>query len=226
MTAAAPKTVLTGCLAPIDRNGLEQLIVNGKANPKVIKTLKCKTVAEGKFRHANYIRNLPPYIVDEPPGLLGDDTAPNPSEASLGYLESLLPMVVGSVDRLEEMPERVAFVFGWQAARAADLVTAEPDGARAIGAFAAEVANRGPLDRDAFRAAAARVREVTGLKGRALFHPIRAALTAADSGPELDLAVPAIDRGARLGPAFGLAPVLSCAARARRVAELTGAGHR
>src|SRR5580658_4037911 len=90
MTAVAQKTVLTGCLAPIDKEGLEQLIVNSKANPKVIKTLKCKTVAEGKFRHANYIRNLPPYIVDEPPGLLGDDTAPNPSEASLAALGSCL----------------------------------------------------------------------------------------------------------------------------------------
>jgi len=90
MTAAAQKTVLTGCLAPIDKNGLEQLIANSKANPKVIKTLKCKTVAEGKFRHANYIRNLAPYIVDEPPGLLGDDTAPNPSEASLAALGSCL----------------------------------------------------------------------------------------------------------------------------------------
>src|SRR5213078_2377948 len=58
MTAVAQKTVLAGCLAPIDKNGLEQLIANGKANPKVIKTFKCKTVAEGKFRHANYIRNL------------------------------------------------------------------------------------------------------------------------------------------------------------------------
>src|ERR1700750_468075 len=90
MTAVAQKTVLTGCLAPIDKGGLEQLIINGKANPKVVKTLKCKTVAEGKFRHANYIRNLPPYIVDEPPGLLGDDTAPNPSEASLAALGSCL----------------------------------------------------------------------------------------------------------------------------------------
>ena len=79
--APEPATALTGCLAPIDKAGLEMLIANGKANPQVIKTLKCKTVAEGKFRHANYIRNLPAYIVDEPPALLGDDTAPNPSEA-------------------------------------------------------------------------------------------------------------------------------------------------
>ena len=30
------------------------------------------------------------YIVDEPPGLLGDDTAPNPSEASLAALGSCI----------------------------------------------------------------------------------------------------------------------------------------
>ena len=90
MAVAAEKVVLTGCLAPIDKGGLEKLIENGKANPKVIKTLKCKTVAEGKFRHLNFIRNLPPYIVDEPPALLGDDTAPNPSEASLAALGSCL----------------------------------------------------------------------------------------------------------------------------------------
>lgn len=88
--------VLTSCLAPdeglapIDKEGLGKLIEAGKANPKAIKTLKCKTVAEGRFRHLNFIRDLPPYIVDEPPGLLGDDTAPNPSEASLAALGSCL----------------------------------------------------------------------------------------------------------------------------------------
>lgn len=84
--------VQTSCtrLDPIDKKGLEELIKAGKANPDVIKTLKCKTVAEGKFRHANYIRNLPAYIVDEPPTLLGEDTAPNPSEALLAALGSCL----------------------------------------------------------------------------------------------------------------------------------------
>ncbi len=99
MSNSQASVVLTGCLAPeptsdglapIDREGLEKLIANGKANPQAIKTLKCKTVAEGRFRHLNFIRDLPPYIVDEPPGLLGDDTAPNPSEASLAALGSCL----------------------------------------------------------------------------------------------------------------------------------------
>jgi uncharacterized OsmC-like protein len=53
-------------------------------------TVKCRTVLEGKFRHLNYIRNLSAHIVDEPPGLLGDDTAPNPTEALLAALGSCL----------------------------------------------------------------------------------------------------------------------------------------
>lgn len=79
-------TAMTGCLAPIDKDGLDALIEKGRANPGAIKTLKCRTVAEGRFRHLNMIRDLPPYIVDEPPALLGDDTAPNPSETSLAAL--------------------------------------------------------------------------------------------------------------------------------------------
>jgi uncharacterized OsmC-like protein len=82
------RTAVTGCLAPIDKEGLDKLIAANKANPDVIKTLKCKTVAEGRFRHLNFIRSLPPHVIDEPPGLLGDDTAPNPSEAVLAALGS------------------------------------------------------------------------------------------------------------------------------------------
>jgi hypothetical protein len=100
------------------------------------------------------------------------------------------------------------------------LLRGEADGGRVVESFAAAVADRGPLDRDSFRQAAARVRETTGLKGRALFHPIRVALTAADSGPELDLAVPAIDRGAELAGRGGIRPIPSCATRAADVSRL------
>ncbi|GAB6051703.1 OsmC family protein [Magnetospira thiophila] len=83
-------TAMTACLLPIDKNGLNGLIEKSKENPQAIKTLKCKTIAEGKFRHLNMIRDLEPYIVDEPPVLLGDDTAPNPSEAALAALGSCI----------------------------------------------------------------------------------------------------------------------------------------
>lgn len=71
----------------IDPKGLAELSAKGRSDPRALRTVKCRTVAEGrKFRHLNYVRNLPAHIVDEPPGLLGDDTAPNPTEALLAAL--------------------------------------------------------------------------------------------------------------------------------------------
>jgi hypothetical protein len=67
------------------------------------------------------------------------------------------------------------------------------------------------------------VRERTGQKGRALLHPMRIALTGERDGPELDLAVPAIDRGAVLGDGSGVAPIPGCRERAAAVAAALGA---
>jgi len=142
-------------------------------------------------------------------GLVGE-AAPGAAEA----IGAVLSMAVGAVDRLEEVPERVSFVFAWDATAAGRLVAAEPDGARVVAAFADEIANEGPLTRESFRAAAARTRAATAVKGRALFHPIRVAMTGWDSGPELDLALPAIDHVAAALPG-----VPSCAERARRVGK-------
>jgi uncharacterized OsmC-like protein len=77
-------------LTAIDKNRLNALIDKGKSDPKQVRTLKCRTVTETRFRQLNFIRNLPPHVVDEPPQLLGDDTAPNPSEALLAALGSCL----------------------------------------------------------------------------------------------------------------------------------------
>ncbi|MBE0471036.1 MAG: OsmC family protein [Methyloprofundus sp.] len=81
---------IPSCLRPIDNEGLKSLSEQGKANPDTIKTLKSKTVLEGQFKNLNYVRGLDPIIVDEPPGLLGEDTAPNPSEMALLSLGSCL----------------------------------------------------------------------------------------------------------------------------------------
>ncbi len=121
---------------------------------------------------------------------------------AMDYLASLLPLAVGSVDRLEEITDRVRFVFAYDAAAALArpeiaAVLHEPGAREVIAALAVEIT--GPLlDRDAFRAMANRVKERSGQKGKSLFHPIRAALTGESGGPELDLAVPAIDRGSML----------------------------
>ncbi|AFY70019.1 OsmC family protein [Thalassoporum mexicanum PCC 7367] len=80
------KTTIT----PISKEGLVGLADKAKEDPTKIGTLKVKTVCESKFRNLNYIRDLPVHVVDEPPTLLGDNTAPNPSEANLAALGSCL----------------------------------------------------------------------------------------------------------------------------------------
>jgi len=71
----------------IDPAGLRALAEKGKSDPSAVRTVRCRTVAEGrKYRHLNYVRDLPAHIVDEPAALLGDNTAPNPTEALLAAL--------------------------------------------------------------------------------------------------------------------------------------------
>jgi hypothetical protein len=48
------------------------------------------------------------------------------------------------------------------------------------------------------------------------------ALTGEAGGPELDAAVPAIDRGAELPPSSGLSPITGCRERAAAFAALLG----
>jgi hypothetical protein len=69
------------------------------------------------------------------------------------------------------------------------------------------------IDKATFRAMTVLVREKTGQKGKALLHPIRLALTGEPEGVELDLAVPAIERGALLD-ASRLRRIPSAAVRA------------
>ena len=145
------------------------------------------------------------------------------TDAALAYLESLMPMAVGSVDRLEEIPDRLAFLFDYDAeaalARPGVAEVLHEAGARDVIAALPEAITGPLLDRESFRAAASRVKEMTGQKGRALFHPIRVALTGEGGGPELDLAVPAMDRGAAVPPDAGIAKVLSARDRARAFAS-------
>ncbi|ELS34300.1 MULTISPECIES: OsmC family protein [Pseudanabaena] len=83
-------TITQNVLRPVSKTGLENLAANAKANPNVIKSIKVKTVCEGQFRNLTYVRDLPEHVIDEPPSLLGQDTAPNPSEAVLAALGSCL----------------------------------------------------------------------------------------------------------------------------------------
>ena len=81
-------------LPPVNRTALQALIEKGRENPNATRTLRCRTVAKGRFSQLNYIRDLPPQPVVESDfeGLLGEDIAPSSSEALLAAFGSCLAM--------------------------------------------------------------------------------------------------------------------------------------
>jgi OsmC-like protein len=77
---------------PVIRPEPDAMTAGGKGSPTETRTLRCRTVAQGRFHQLNYIRDLPPQPVmeDEPKGLLVEDIAPNASEALLAAFGSCL----------------------------------------------------------------------------------------------------------------------------------------
>ncbi len=138
-------------------------------------------------------------------------------------------MVKGAVDTLADIPARLHVLFAFDvttpgAARDRVMALASEAGAGAVVAALRDELAAAPriVDRDAFRAIVDRVKAKSGQKGKALFHPIRVALTGEDAGPELDLAVPAMDRGAELPATAGITPIVGVRERATAVATLLG----
>ena len=145
------------------------------------------------------------------------------SAEGLSYLASIVPVFNTSVDRLDQASQRLQqlFEFSPVSALARPGLRAEAEAARrVIVAFAEELASAPRLiDKQMFRSIADRVKQKTGQKGRGLFHPIRIALTGAGDGPELDLLVPAMDRGAALEASSGIAPIVGARERAQAFAR-------
>ncbi len=175
------------------------------------------------------------YLKDADPARLATLSAPYLERAGyingalsakgMTYLASIAPVFNTSIDRLDQVPQRLRqlFVFSPEPALGDPATRAEVDAGAArqvIDALAEELASAPRLvDKQTFRGVADRVNRKTGQKGRALFHPIRLALTGAGDGPELDLLVPAIDRGADLDVSSGIAAIIGARERARRFAD-------
>jgi glutamyl-tRNA synthetase len=147
-----------------------------------------------------------------------------PDDRGLEFLAAAMALASASVDRLNQIPARLAFLFDYSPERALGDVgirsEISTDGARAVvRALAEELAGAPRLDREKYRALANQVKVKTGQKAKALFHPIRIVLTGRAEGPELDLAVPAIDLGADLPESAGIPKVLGNRERAAAFAR-------
>ena len=148
----------------------------------------------------------------------------SPTAGGIEFLAGAMAMATASVDRLNQIPARLAALFDSDVSKALDDPGIREEmsapGARAVvSAFAEELSAAPRLDRDRFRAAAGEVKTRTGQKGKGLFHPIRIVLTGRADGPELDLLVPAIDRGAELPAEAGIPAIAGCRERAAAFAR-------
>ena len=120
------------------------------------------------------------------------------------WLEDGIEVVKTSVHRLTEFAEALRFVSEYTA----------PSIDRA---FATQLAdelrtNGTPTDADGYQRMVERLKASTGLKGKALFMPLRLALTGLDHGPELVRAIPLLERASELD-----SRVLSPLARVERI---------
>ena len=74
------------------KSGLDRMITGSQSDTAAVRTLRCRTVAQGHLRQVNHIRDLPPQpmTADRSEDPLADAAVPNASEALLAALGSCL----------------------------------------------------------------------------------------------------------------------------------------
>lgn len=120
------------------------------------------------------------------------------------WLEEGIDVVKTSVHRLTQFAEALRFVLEYRPP-AVERAFAE--------AFAEELrANGTPTDEASYKAMVERLKVSTGTKGKALFMPLRLAITGLDHGPELMRSIPLLWHASEVDPR-----VLSPLARVERI---------
>lgn len=129
------------------------------------------------------------------------------------WVSLVMDTVLASVDTLSQVPSAVAIVLAYPLENADDIrdTLDDPGAIDLIRRFAAELEPKDQLTFDDYREMVGRLKDATKRKGKQLFHPLRAALTAKSSGPELDKLIPLIETAARLH----IKDVLSCKDRVK-----------
>ncbi len=133
-----------------------------------------------------------------------DDAVDELTPQAKAWLAHITASLVHSVNKLDELPERAAAVLHFDPAAASAAaenaeVLSAPTTQTVLDAFAAKIAAEPePIEAARFKALIKEVQKESGVKGPALFHPIRILLTGVQSGPEFDKLVPLMEEGAQL----------------------------
>jgi glutamyl/glutaminyl-tRNA synthetase len=147
-------------------------------------------------------------------GLLPQEWTPALSEWAAG----LVPIVRNYIHHYAQIPDRCASVFfrgGRPQDEAARQILASPEAVKVVRVLGELAEQHPPVDLESWQAIKRGVKERAAVKGKALFRPLRVAVSGLESGPELDLLVPLVERG------HGIVPdrIERIAGRARRILE-------
>jgi len=139
-----------------------------------------------------------PYFVKA--GLLPE----NPDEATRMWFAKVVALLVPSVNKLDELPERAGLIFKVDATAA----LAAADNAQVLGGPKAKEVlatftgiaetDKSVMTPDRFKAIMNDVKARTETKGKDLFHPVRIVFTGSHSGPEFDKLIPILEEGSQL----------------------------
>jgi len=142
------------------------------------------------------------------PELASKVTPWTPPQEVLDWLAKINQLLMPSVDRLDQLPERAQPIFHYDAKAALTApdnaeVLAWPNTDAVLTRFTVKIledesAKAGKLTPECFKLLVNEVKAETGAKGKELFHPIRIIVTGSHSGPEFDKLIPILEEGSRL----------------------------
>ena len=140
--------------------------------------------ATSEYGFAQWVQKLPPSPVME-------------------WLELVVDAGINKIDYLSQLPDAVRLIFEYDARKAAEELGMLESGGniserQVLQRVVSKVLEEQGLTYARFREILKEVQKETGKKGKELFHPVRVALTAADSGPELEKLVPIFEKGSTL----------------------------
>jgi glutamyl-tRNA synthetase len=117
------------------------------------------------------------------------------------WLETVVKTLIERVDRFADFPSHATMLFQYSPQELEEEAKKEMEGdcaSRILSLFGQKIADVEQFDYERFVAIAQEIKEITGCKGKDLYHPLRIALTTRGSGLDLDKFIPLVEKGARL----------------------------
>lgn len=168
-----------------------------------------------QYIHAATPAELRPHLVErlQRRGWLQDS-----SDATL-WLDEAIDLIRKGVEKLDDFIPALAFAFefdpGKVVADAECRAVLSSDGTREmLGILVEELRKSVPRSSEEFHAFVDRLKERSGRKGKTLLQPMRIAIMGALHGPELQKAVPLLQKGSETA---GLAPIVPPAERVQQL---------